>query len=165
MDDDQVLLLLEDSLKQLVAQDIYLLERNLHERTITHKLAEILQPLFPEWNVDCEYNRDGHDSKRVKIDSDPIPDAQLDAGSNVFPDIIIHHRGNNEYNLLIIEAKKRHNFNGCIDDYDRKKIEAFKADLHYRCGAAITFFVGEVEGERIEIFFYSGGNWRDPIYI
>ena len=46
------------AMKYLLLNDIYLLEHDVHERTITHKLGEYLQPLFRQWNVDCEYNRD-----------------------------------------------------------------------------------------------------------
>ena len=37
----------------------FLLENNLNERTITHKLAELLDIEFSklEYDVDCEYNR------------------------------------------------------------------------------------------------------------
>ena len=100
----QVRSCLEQGIRALVLNDVYLLENDLHERTITHKLAEYLQPLFPGWNVDCEYNRDGHEPKRVRLR--PIPEQGGDEGSNVFPDIIVHRRGDNDHNLLIIEAKK-----------------------------------------------------------
>ncbi|MCL1971857.1 MAG: hypothetical protein FWG57_02560 [Endomicrobia bacterium] len=40
-----------------VKNDRYLLENDLHERTDTHKLAEYLQYFLPQWNVDCEYNK------------------------------------------------------------------------------------------------------------
>lgn len=48
---------IELGLDMLLSRDGYLLEKNIYERAITHKLAEHLQELFPEWNVDCEYNR------------------------------------------------------------------------------------------------------------
>jgi hypothetical protein len=44
-------------LLKLKRRDKYLLEKDLNERTITHKLATYLQEQFQELNVDCEYNR------------------------------------------------------------------------------------------------------------
>lgn len=46
-------------------RDRHLLTVKANERSITHKLAIYLEPLFPDWDVDCEYNRDGKNSKRV----------------------------------------------------------------------------------------------------
>lgn len=97
-------------LRELLLRDLYLLKHDLHERTITHKLAEYLQPQFPEWNVDCEYNRDHHDPKRVRIA--PRDLSHEDEGSNVFPDVIVHRRGSDEHNLLVIEAKIKESLDG-----------------------------------------------------
>jgi hypothetical protein len=55
--------------ESLVTHDGYLLACDLNERSITHKFAEHLQRKFPEWNVDCEYNRDYHDPKRLDLPS------------------------------------------------------------------------------------------------
>ena len=49
--------IIEKAITELIKSDEYLLKSNLNERTITHKLAEILQELLPEYNVDCEYNK------------------------------------------------------------------------------------------------------------
>ncbi len=46
----------------------------------------------------------------------------------VFPDIIVHHRDNND-NCLVIEIKKTSNDRG--ENFDRKKLRAFKQQLHY----------------------------------
>ena len=35
----------------------FLLEKNLNERTITHKLANYFEKYFSNYDVDCEYNR------------------------------------------------------------------------------------------------------------
>jgi hypothetical protein len=99
--------------------------RKVNERSLTHKYAEYLQEEFPEWNVDCEYNRDGHDTKKIisyirKIDNENA--------RTVYPDIIIHHRGTKN-NLVVIEAKKD-NFNG--DNLDVQKLEAYNKDLGYK---------------------------------
>ena len=147
---------LQSALRTLARQDSYLLDHDLHERTITHKLAEYLQPLFPDWNVDCEYNRDGHAPKRVRHAARQPP--REDEGSNVFPDIIIHQRGTNEHNILVLEAKKAHDLDQEVDERDRAKVEAFAIDLDYRCGALVVVYI-EHEHQRYHATFYSHGNW------
>jgi hypothetical protein len=146
-----------DALRTFVRQDSYLLSHDLHERTLTHKLAEYLQPLFPDWNVDCEYNRDGHDPKRVRFA--PPPPQNEDEGSNVFPDIIIHRRGTNDHNLLIIEAKKSRDGGQGIDERDRQKVEAFIRDLRYRYGALVVFHIAD-EVTPFHALMHASGEWN-----
>lgn len=75
--------------------DNYLIEHNAHEQTISSRFALHLQHLFPEWNVDVEYNRQGEnfDSKADSI------------GNNRKPDVIIHKRGSAGPNLAIFLIK------------------------------------------------------------
>ncbi len=51
----------------LMKHDAYILINNVNERTITHKLAEYYQNIFPGWNVDCEYNRNLSGPKNIFI--------------------------------------------------------------------------------------------------
>ncbi|MEQ1852787.1 MAG: hypothetical protein ABMA01_14505 [Chthoniobacteraceae bacterium] len=107
-----------------------LLTKDASERAMTHKFAEALQTVFPEWHVDCEYNRDGKMPKRISLPKRPC--------KNIFPDIIVHRRGRAD-NLLIIEAKK----GGATAKeiaYDRKKLKAYiSGNLGYRYALSITF--------------------------
>lgn len=98
---------------------------------MTHKFAEYLQSEFPDWNVDCEYNRCGDVPKRLQLMVAAIPSDDED-DQTVFPDIIVHHRGQPE-NLLVIEAKR----SGNKSDTDRKKLAAFKSDERYRYDFAV----------------------------
>jgi len=89
------------ALQTFFIRDKYLLDKDLHEVTISHKLAEYLQYQFPDMNVDCEYNRqvppdDGDNIKR-----------RSDTGEQVRPDIIVHERVSKNNNLLVIEIKKK----------------------------------------------------------
>ena len=52
--------IVKSSLQKLRRLDKHLLDININERSITHKLAEYLKEYFPEFNVDCEYNRFEH---------------------------------------------------------------------------------------------------------
>ncbi|MFZ2126431.1 MAG: hypothetical protein WAV04_02865 [Candidatus Microsaccharimonas sp.] len=58
---------LNSSLKKLVKHDAYLLREDVSERSITHKLAEHLQRMYPEWHVDCEFNRNLSGPKSITI--------------------------------------------------------------------------------------------------
>src|SRR5690348_12399807 len=84
------------AIERLLNQDAYLLEHDVNERSISHKLATYLQiEIGDEWDVDCEYNRDHDDAKRLgslSAYSESVVISDTSA-KTVFPDIIIHHRG------------------------------------------------------------------------
>lgn len=114
-----------DALQTLLEQDADLLRLDANERSITHRFAMYLQALLPDWHVDCEYNRDGHDPKRVALPTLHPLDDDADA-QTVFPDVIVHHRGTDK-NYLVIEFKK---LGGRFSDHtDLEKLAAYKADL------------------------------------
>jgi hypothetical protein len=87
------------AIEELRKHDGHLLDVDASERSITHHLAVYLQQEFEGWKVDVEYNRDGHDIKRLR----DLPDVRSD---KVYPDIIVHRRGTNDHNLLVVEVKK-----------------------------------------------------------
>lgn len=103
------------ALQLFLHKDNQLLEYNVNERAISHKLAEYIQILFPEWDVDCEYNRRENDIKRLNRIKECDEQRKTDI---IYPDIIVHHRGE-EDNLLVIEIKT----NGQDDICDRKKLQ------------------------------------------
>src|SRR5260370_36438380 len=86
------------ALQILDQNDKHLISANANERSVTHKLAQYIELLFPNYDVDCEYNRDGDDPKVIHglkqgaNGGNPIP-ADDTRGVSVFPDIIIHKRG------------------------------------------------------------------------
>jgi len=126
----------------LFENDAFLLESDVNERSITHKLAEYLQQQFPEYHVDCEYNRTKNKSmgKRyiTKILELPIDDVKSDniEAKTVYPDIIVHKRGT-EINLLAIEIKKK--TNNSSKGFDYKKLQAFKSQLKYTFALFVEF--------------------------
>lgn len=122
------------SLQKLRRLDKGLLDISVNERTITHKLAEYLQEHFPEFNVDCEYNRYENYTKRIRNKQDRskiitnlnnIELAKLiwenKEADTIYPDIIVHIRGTQESNILIIEVKKSSNPD--TGESDKEKIE------------------------------------------
>ncbi len=118
----------------------FLLKKGVNERSITHKLAEYLQREFQDYYVDCEYNRMLKDeiyiTKNLKLEIKDTKSTDLKQ-TTVYPDIIIHKRGNNEDNLLVIEVKKEEN--NSSKKYDIKKLEAFTNQLNYKFGFYIEF--------------------------
>ena len=122
--------------KLLLKNDSHLFDVDANERSITHKLAEYLQLEFPEYNVDCEYNRNGLDIKKLDSFKRMVDSDDTDAIS-VYPDIIIHHRGTKD-NFIVIEAKK--STNKATDD---GKLLAYKQDLGYKYAFAVKFPIGE----------------------
>ena len=126
-----------DAYKQLIKNDFYLLSVGVNERSITHKMAEYIQSQFPDYHVDCEYNRNGPDQKRLDSFKKSIQSDDAD-GTTVYPDIIVHHR-NTQDNLVVIEAKKSTN----NSMGDKEKLQAYKDDLGYRNAYFIIFPIRE----------------------
>jgi len=126
------------AIKELIEKDKYLLEVNINERTITHRLAIYLEQYFENWNVDCEYNRNHEDIKKLKnyLKTTTTDDTEA---KTVFPDIIVHKRGTNENNLLVIEVKKSSNNED--REKDINKLKAFKKELKYEYAVFIEIGV------------------------
>ena len=116
------------AVQQLFEMDAELLVRDLHERTITGRLADHFRQRFLNWHVDCEYNRDGHEIKRVN-------------GNIVVPDIIVHHRGTQD-NLLVIEVKKSNT--RAPDEDDIEKLHAYReSPLQYKNALFLKLLAGQ----------------------
>jgi hypothetical protein len=82
--------------KILYEENIDVIKRKLHERTI---VSDYIRPLlvaeFPDFEVNCEYNREGSGT-------DPKKDLE---GKELLPDILIHRQTTDEFNLAAIEVK------------------------------------------------------------
>ncbi len=134
------------SLQKLRKSDRHLLDINVNERTITHKLAEYLQQHFPDFNVDCEFNRYRNYIKRIRNEKDRTKDiANLSIeklaeliwentnADTLYPDIIVHSRGNDNNNILVIEVKK--SSNSADGEFDKKKIkQLMQRPFNYKFG-------------------------------
>lgn len=127
------------ALEQLLIQDLYLISNDVNERSISHRLAIYLEPFFPEWNVDCEYNRNHDDPKKLDIQGRNVCSDDTQA-TTVYPDIIIHKRNTDE-NLLVIEMKKTTSQED--DAYDLGKLKAFKEQLGYKHTIFLKLNVGD----------------------
>lgn len=137
------------AVNRLLVADAYLFEVCAGERAISHRLGTYLEANFPGWHVDCEYDRDGVDPKRIASGSGN----DADEGSRVLPDIIVHRRGHGP-NLLVLELKKSSNREA--DDRDLEKLRAYTGELGYMHGAFIRFVVGaDVPGVQRAEFVYA----------
>ncbi len=88
--------IISDALKNVVSEPYYEVVHSMHEVALCHRLAVHLEnsDKFTGYSIDCEYNRDEQATKR-------------NLEREIFrPDIIVHIRGSNENNLIMIEAKK-----------------------------------------------------------
>ena len=133
----------ETALDKLREQDAFLLENNVNERSISHKLATYLQEVFVGWNVDCEYNRNHDNSRLIKELIRTVRDSGPDDehARTVFPDIIVHRRGE-PVNLLVIEIKKSTNPDRDASNKDKEKLEAYKRQLGYQRALFLTLYTG-----------------------
>lgn len=149
------------AVEKLFEKDKLLLEKDVNERSITHKLAEYLQERFWDYDVDCEYNRNLNSVKRLEVLIGNIEPKDT-KGKTIYPDIVIHKRSTHRKNLLIIEVKKRQNIDGKAKRYDLEKIKlltkknqnnyAYELGLYLELGKDCTTSYGWFEnGQEIKI--------------
>lgn len=133
-----------------------LLGERTHERTIVFHIAADLRHwarrALPGLSVDIEYNR-WHDravaageyqAKRLGLPDLANPDETCE--SFVFPDLIVHRRGDDAENLLVLECKAWWSSSAGLEA-DLLKLRAFRDRLRYR--NAVLLHLGTVgEGPR-----------------
>jgi hypothetical protein len=121
---------------EFYAQETHLLEKDLGERTLTHRLAVHVEKQFPGWQVDCDYNRLGERTLRLPHGTIVSTDDAL--GKSVYPDIVVHQR-EIPNNLLAIEVRKTANHQP--PEHDQHKLRAL-TDPHlwfaYWIGVLLT---------------------------
>ena len=117
---------LKIALDMLFYKDQYLIcnetDKHVSELSISHKLGHYLSLCIDEYEVDCEY------PKKNKADE------------LIRPDIIVHRRGCNSSNFVVIEVKPWWNDN--VDE-DIKKLaemteENGKFEYDYGCSVIVT---------------------------
>ncbi|MDH8676945.1 hypothetical protein QE109_02235 [Fusibacter bizertensis] len=150
----------EIAIEMLRVNDNYLLKNDVNERSITHKLAMYLDQTFgKEYDVDCEYNRNIDDSRNRKMIDIIISEVESTTQS-VYPDIIVHKRGRNDANLLVIEVKKSTNRDN--GDFDIKKLECYtdsssSSSFTYTYGVFIKLFASEEKYIKPEVLYFKNG--------
>lgn len=127
--------------RRFLEKDSYLLTIKANERSITHRFAIYIEQAFVGFNVDCEFNRDGLDIKKLDTFK-KVVESDDTKGVSVYPDIIVHHRGTAN-NFIVIEAKTSSNCEVCKKPNpctcDQCKLLAYKTDLGYKHVFYIVF--------------------------
>lgn len=120
------------------------------ERAIVFRFAYYLQELlykddfFKNYNLDCEYNRNGYKAKSLP-----------EFPKGTYPDVILHKRGTNDDNLLVMEFKTYWNEN---QEIDKEKIRGFtdcRGDYWFHYGVAIMI---KEERENVHILDFIDGH-------
>lgn len=131
----------EKALIKLYEKDAYLIlshpqnnkeDSHVSERGIVFRFGIYLQMLlsesqFTDYNIDVEYNRNMYKKKTLPS-----------YANGTFPDLIVHKRGSNQDNILILEFKTWWNRD---TREDIKKIKQFMApdgNYRYKMGASIV---------------------------
>lgn len=107
------------ALQEFYAREAFLLEKDLGERTLTHRLAVHCEKQFSGWDVDCDFNRLGERTLRLPHGTIVSTDDHL--GKSVYPDIVVHQR-EIPNNLLAIEVRKASNHQPL--EHDQHKLQA-----------------------------------------
>lgn len=126
-----------EGLGKVISEHGYLVvlgNRDINERALTHRLAFYLENsgYFSGYQIDCEYNRYEDKIKRNTT------------GGLIYPDILVHIRGIQDGNLIIIQAKK---FNDAESEIEqaKKDLVSDKLFLKYK-DAFLVIFPENAEG-------------------
>lgn len=121
---------IKEAMETLYEKDEILFQEEISERCLVYNFARYLENILKETeykdlNIDLEYNRNCGKMKSIR-------------GQKItYPDIIVHERGNNNKNTIVIEFKKWNN--NKIEDIekDRKKLQGFKYEYGYKLSMLI----------------------------
>lgn len=171
MKNTQIIYKLNRAINKFKKDDFYLITNKASERAMAHRIATYLESEFENYNVDCEYNINiEHNSDRKKIylleeevkKYKPTHTVIENKEVSVFPDIIVHKRGTNDRNLLVIEIKK--DTSTINDEFDYFKLKKFTKTedgdrLFYSLGCALKIFTNT---NMIETTYFENG---EIVYI
>lgn len=103
---------IEKAFDSVYKNDKFLIENGLCERCIMFRFARYLANLYPDYDVDCEYNRHKNNVKKIDVET------------TAFPDVIIHTRGIDDNNFAVIELKNKTNKSVSGRENDEIKLKA-----------------------------------------
>jgi hypothetical protein len=145
------------ALETFYARETHLLDKDVGERTLTHRLAVYIEKQFGEWDVDCDYNRLGE--RTLRLPKGTIVSTDDELGKSVYPDIVVHRRSIPE-NLLAIELRKATNHQP--PQHDQHKLRGL-TDPHlwfaYRIGVLLMLGKKQVTSSEV----YVGGVIDQPL--
>lgn len=147
-DDIELKKILKKSIEDFYEKDYYLVKKNLHEQSETHRIAHYLENNVQEYlkikdySIDVEYNKTNETAKELYKECENCTKKCIcnhkPSQYTGRPDIIFHIRGKNgiDNNLLVVEAKKNSDIGN-----DNKKLAYLtceKAKYEYQLGACIV---------------------------
>ena len=139
------------ALQEFYARETFLLEKDLGERTLTHRLAVHCEKQFSGWDVDCDFNRLGERTLRLPHGTIVSTDDHL--GKSVYPDIVVHQR-EIPNNLLAIEVRKAGNHQPL--EHDQHKLQALTdPHLWFAYWIGVHLALGKKQVTMSEV--YTGG--------
>jgi hypothetical protein len=146
-------------LKEFYAREAFLFERDLGERALTHRLAVHLERQFPDFEVDCDFDRLG--ARTLNLPRGSIVSTDDHLGKSTYPDIVVHQRAIPN-NLLAIEVRKVSNHQPV--EHDRQKLRAL-TDPHiwfaYWIGVLLTLGKSCVASSEV----YVSGNPHEELSV
>ena len=145
------------ALQEFYIRERVILERDLGERTLAHRLAVQIERHFPGWDVDFDYNRLG--DRAMLLPRGAIVSTDDPLGKSVYPDIVVHRRTVPTH-LLAIEVRKAANHQPL--HHDLHKLTALTDPLlwfAFRFGVLLTLGRTRVGGADV----YVGGRMDSPL--
>lgn len=148
MTDEEIMQCIARAIARLSGEQPALEFHSVHERSTAHRLAVHMEQEFPGWNIDCEYDRS--EGLQKLLDGIRNCDAER-ATDRIFPDIIVHHRGNSgpEHNLLAVELKKSATYDRC--DFEKLQgLTSLNLQFCYQLGLYININHGQFDLTRFK---------------
>ncbi len=144
---------IERAVANVYAQDFSLIEREAHERSCAFRFGIYFTGIIAETSfgddsdlkVDFDYNRNLDKVKTMR---------GFNSTHGIFPDIILHHRGFNDKNIVVIEFKGHWSGHGRDDEKLRGFTHQEENDYHYGLGVFIR--LGRTL-ENCEFVYYKEG--------
>ncbi len=143
-------------------EDSFLFSKpRVYESSISHRLAIYLATVFPKHDIDVEYDKYG-DNQRKELDCFRDFCTQ-NSTDRIRPDIIVHHRGITNSNLLVMEIKDAKAPNSAIDCVNEKLIRLTNRDGSFGYLLGVLWLFGEEDKENI-YFYVNGKKYDSKLY-
>ncbi len=123
------------AIRAFLLADGALLVNDVAEIALAHHFATFLAREFPGRHVDVNYNRHGQHIKRLQL---PAPCRNsMTPLRRVLPDVVVHCRGTDDANVLVVEIKK--SMNPEPRACDIAKLRCFRQQLRSQYGLFLEF--------------------------
>jgi hypothetical protein len=150
---------LVNALQEFYAREAFLLEKDLGERTLTHRLAVHVEKQFSGWEVDCDYDKLGE--RTLRLPRGTIISTDDHFGKSIYPDIVVHQR-EIPNNLLAIEVRKATNHQP--PEHDQHKLRALTdPHLWFAYWIGVLLILGKNNTTASEV--YVGGVIDKPLTL